>query len=123
MSQDSAFFASAPDAGYIAVQAYLDRLDDASTAVLRGEIAKRTGKQTTFGWGPRFLHSTGQYHKGGPKQGLFVQVLADTEPDVEIPGQSFTFNQLKRAQADGDLATLRAHGLKACRVSSIEEIS
>jgi glucose-6-phosphate isomerase/transaldolase/glucose-6-phosphate isomerase len=48
--------------------------------------------------------------------------VADSEPDVEVPGHPFTFNQLKRAQADGDLATLRAHGLKACRVSSIEEI-
>ncbi|MDX6639715.1 MAG: transaldolase / glucose-6-phosphate isomerase, partial [Solirubrobacteraceae bacterium] len=58
----------------------------------------------------------------GPKQGLFIQVVADSEPDVEIPGKLFSFNQLKHAQADGDLATLRAHGLPACRVSDIEEI-
>jgi hypothetical protein len=95
---------------------------DAGVAKARAALRDRTKATTTFGYGPRFLHSTGQYHKGGPKQGLFVQVLEDSEPDVEIPGQPFTFNQLKHAQADGDLATLRAHGLKACRVTSIEEI-
>jgi len=110
---------------YVAIMGYVEPSDgfDAKVAEARAKLRDRTKATTTFGYGPRFLHSTGQYHKGGPKQGLFVQVLADTEPDVAIPGQEFTFNQLKRAQADGDLATLRAHGLKACRVSSIEEIS
>jgi transaldolase/glucose-6-phosphate isomerase len=110
---------------YVAIMGYVEPSDDfdAKVAEAREKLRDRTKATTTFGYGPRFLHSTGQYHKGGPKQGLFVQVLADSEPDVEIPGQEFTFNQLKRAQADGDLATLRAHGLKACRVSSIEEIS
>ncbi|MDT7805066.1 MAG: glucose-6-phosphate isomerase, partial [Actinomycetota bacterium] len=80
-----AFFASAPEAGYIAVQAYLDRLDDASTELLRGEIAQRTGLQTTFGWGPRFLHSTGQYHKGGHQNGVFLQLTGAVEQDLDVP--------------------------------------
>jgi transaldolase/glucose-6-phosphate isomerase len=128
---------AAPDAGsldevlagagpphYVAIMGYVAPSEelDAAVAEVRAALRDRTKATTTFGYGPRFLHSTGQYHKGGPAQGLFVQVYADTEPDVEIPGQDFTFNRLKRAQADGDLATLRAHGLKACRVSSIEEI-
>ena len=109
---------------YVAIMGYVEPGDafDAAVAEARAALRDRTRATTTFGYGPRFLHSTGQFHKGGPQQGLFVQVLADSEPDVPIPGQPFTFNQLKRAQADGDLATLRAHGLPACRVTSIEEI-
>ena len=115
------------DAGpphYVAIMGYVQPSPefDAEAAQARAAIRDRTKATTTFGYGPRFLHSTGQYHKGGPAQGLFIQVLADSEPDVEVPGHPFTFNKLKRAQADGDLATLRAHGLRACRVSSIEEI-
>jgi transaldolase/glucose-6-phosphate isomerase len=110
---------------YVAIMGYVTPSEafDARVAEARAALRDRTKATTTFGYGPRFLHSTGQYHKGGPPQGLFVQVLADSEPDIDVPGQPFTFNQLKRAQADGDLATLRAHGLKACRVSSIEEIN
>jgi hypothetical protein len=109
---------------YVAIMGYVTPSEefDAQVAQARAAIRDRTKATTTFGYGPRFLHSTGQYHKGGPPQGLFVQVLADAEPDVEVPDHPFTFNQLKRAQADGDLATLRAHGLKACRITSIEEL-
>jgi transaldolase/glucose-6-phosphate isomerase len=116
--------ADAGPGNYVAIMGYVAPSDefDEKVAAARAALRDRTKATTTFGYGPRFLHSTGQYHKGGPKQGLFIQVVADSEPDVEVPGHPFTFNQLKRAQADGDLATLRAHGLKACRVSSIEEI-
>jgi hypothetical protein len=110
---------------YVAIMGYVTPSEefDAKVAEARAAIRDRTKATTTFGYGPRFLHSTGQYHKGGPAQGLFVQVLADDDgPDIQVPDHPFTFNQLKRAQADGDLATLRAHGLKACRVSSIEEV-
>ncbi|MFL5845015.1 MAG: bifunctional transaldolase/phosoglucose isomerase [Solirubrobacteraceae bacterium] len=109
---------------YVAIMAYVEPSEqaDEAAAAARTAIRDRTKATTTFGYGPRFLHSTGQFHKGGPAQGLFVQVLPDDGEDVEVPKHPFTFNQLKRAQADGDLATLRAHGLKACRVSSIEEI-
>jgi transaldolase/glucose-6-phosphate isomerase len=109
---------------YVAIMAYVapSAEADEAAAKARAAIRDRTRATTTFGYGPRFLHSTGQFHKGGPAQGLFVQVLPESTEDVPVPGREFTFDQLKRAQADGDLATLRAHGLQACRVSSIEEI-
>src|SRR3954451_17207866 len=102
---------------YVAIMGYVASSEefDKKVAEARAAIRDRTKCTTTFGYGPRFLHSTGQYHKGGPKQGLFIQVVADSEGDVDVPGQDFTFNRLKHAQADGDLATLRAHGLPACR--------
>ncbi|MCR6482697.1 glucose-6-phosphate isomerase [Amycolatopsis sp. OK19-0408] len=111
-----AFFASAPDAGYVAVQAYLDRLDDASTELLRGEIAKRTGKQTTFGWGPRFLHSTGQYHKGGHQNGVFLQLTGAVEADLDVPERPYTLGQLQHAQALGDGQVLAEHGRPVLRL-------
>ena len=73
------------------------------------------GVATTFGYGPRFLHSTGQFHKGGPAVGAFVQIVDDPEGDLEVPGEPYTFGTLIRAQADGDLQTLRSHGLDAVR--------
>jgi hypothetical protein len=105
--------------GYVAPSEQVD----AAVAEARAALRDRTRATTTFGYGPRFLHSTGQYHKGGPAQGLFVQVVTEPEEDVPVPGKPFTFGQLIRAQADGDLATLRAHGLNACRVGSIGEIA
>jgi glucose-6-phosphate isomerase len=97
-----------PDAGYLAIQAYLDRLDDASFATLRPELASITGIQTTFGWGPRFLHSTGQYHKGGHQNGAFLQVTGSVADDLAIPGQPFSFGTLEHAQARGDAGVLAA---------------
>ena len=97
-----AFLAAAPQGGYLAVQAYLDRLDDASTSVLRPELARRSGLQTTFGWGPRFLHSTGQYHKGGHQNGLFLQITGESGGDLEVPDRPYTLAGLQRAQALGD---------------------
>jgi glucose-6-phosphate isomerase/transaldolase/glucose-6-phosphate isomerase len=70
---------------------------------------------TTWGYGPRFLHSTGQFHKGGPKTGRFLQLIDTPAEDLEIPGEPYTFGTLIRAQADGDLQTLRNHGLPAVR--------
>ncbi|WP_409492496.1 glucose-6-phosphate isomerase [Amycolatopsis sp. cmx-11-12] len=111
-----AFFDSAPETGYIAVQAYLDRLDDASTSLLRGEIAKRTGRQTTFGWGPRFLHSTGQYHKGGHQNGAFLQITGAVVDDVAVPAQPYTLGVLQHAQALGDGQVLAEHGRPVLRL-------
>ena len=99
---------AAPERGYLAIQAYLDRLDDASFATLRPELAKATGLQTTFGWGPRFLHSTGQYHKGGHQNGAFLQVTGSVADDLAIPGQPFSFGTLEHAQARGDAGVLAA---------------
>lgn len=103
------FFATAPEHGYVAVQAYLDRLAD-DVARLRALVARRTGLQTTFGWGPRFLHSTGQYHKGGHPNGIFLQITGDVARDMDVPGQAFTLARLQAAQAGGDAAVLRGHG-------------
>ncbi len=111
-----AFFDSAPETGYIAVQAYLDRLDDASTSILRGEIAKRTGRQTTFGWGPRFLHSTGQYHKGGHQNGVFLQLTGAVEQDLDVPDRPYTLGVLQHAQALGDGQVLAEHGRPVLRL-------
>jgi glucose-6-phosphate isomerase len=106
----------APDGGYVAVQAYLDRLDDASAEVLRPEIAKNTGLQTTFGWGPRFLHSTGQYHKGGHQNGVFLQITGSVADDLAIPDQPFTFGELQHAQAAGDAQVISQHDRPVLRL-------
>jgi glucose-6-phosphate isomerase len=113
----AAFFAATPDFGYISVQAYLDRLADASAAVLRPEIARRTGTQTTFGWGPRFLHSTGQYHKGGHQNGMFLQLTGAVEEDIEVPGRPYTLGTLQLAQALGDGQVLAEHGRPVLRLN------
>ncbi len=89
---------------------------DAAVEALRVTIRDATKATTTFGYGPRFLHSTGQFHKGGPPAGLFLQLVHDGDDDMEIPGAGYTFGTLKNAQATGDLQTLRAHGLPAERV-------
>jgi hypothetical protein len=107
---------AAPD--YVAIMGYLpyDDATDAAVAELRAALLTKYGVATTFGYGPRFLHSTGQYHKGGPAQGRFLQLTHDSAEDEPVPGEDFGFRRLISAQADGDLATLRAHGLPAARV-------
>jgi transaldolase/glucose-6-phosphate isomerase len=77
---------------------------------------KRTHLATTIGFGPRFLHSTGQLHKGGPNNGLFIQITADPVEDVIIPEEGITFATLERAQALGDLESLIARGRRVVRV-------
>jgi transaldolase / glucose-6-phosphate isomerase len=103
---------------YVAVLGYVQESPEltAATADLREVLRAKTRCATTFGYGPRFQHSTGQYHKGGPKTGVFLQLVHDGEEDVEIPGAGYTFGTLKNAAATGDLQTLRAHGLPAERV-------
>lgn len=105
-----ALWARLPADGYVAIQAYVNRLDLPQLQGLRELVAADSGRPTTFGWGPRFLHSTGQYHKGGPAQGVFLQILERTDVDLEIPGRPFTFGQLIQAQAAGDAAVLADHG-------------
>lgn len=105
-----ALWARIPDGGYVAVQAYVNRLELPQLAGLRELVAADSGRPATFGWGPRFLHSTGQYHKGGPANGVFLQILEQTNVDLEIPGRPFTFGELIQAQAAGDAAVLAAHG-------------
>jgi len=94
--------AQIPDDGYIAIMAYLDRKDDVRVAELRAILADKSGRPVTFGWGPRFLHSTGQFHKGGQQNGVFLQITGDVKNDIAIPGQNYGFKTLVAAQALGD---------------------
>jgi glucose-6-phosphate isomerase len=90
------------DAGYIAIMAYLDRKDDVALEELRALIADASGKPTSFGWGPRFMHSTGQFHKAGQPNGTFIQITGEVDCDFEIPGRDFSFATLVAAQGLGD---------------------
>ena len=103
---------------YLAIMGYVKPSEEFDAAVkeLRVKLSERTKCATTFGYGPRFLHSTGQFHKGGPQTGRFLQLVHDGEDDIEIPEAGYTFRHLKNAQAVGDLQTLRDHGLPAVQV-------
>lgn len=105
-----------PDHGYVAIQAYLDRLGHPAYAELRDVLARRTGRPVTFGWGPRFLHSTGQLHKGGPATGVYLQVTDDPVNDLQVPGRDFTFGTFIAAQAAGDAHVLRGHNRPVLRL-------
>jgi glucose-6-phosphate isomerase len=106
-----ALWARLPEDGYVSIQAYVNRLELDQLAGLRELVAADSGRPTTFGWGPRFLHSTGQFHKGGPANGVFLQILEQTDVDLEIPDRPFTFGQLIQAQAAGDASVLaEGHG-------------
>jgi glucose-6-phosphate isomerase len=96
--------------------AYLDSERDADLASIRPVLAKQTGRPVTFGWGPRFLHSTGQYHKGGHPEGVFLQITAAAPTDVEIPDRPFTFGTLIAAQAAGDANVLAERGRPVLRL-------
>lgn len=104
------------DHGYVAVQAYLDRHRDATLATVRDSLATRTGRPVTFGWGPRFLHSTGQYHKGGPGTGVYLQVTGQPESDLAVPDRPFTFQEFLTAQAVGDGQVLADKGRPVLRL-------
>ncbi len=97
--------------GYLAIMAYLDRLGDAAVAEIRPLLARASlGRPVTFGWGPRFLHSTGQFHKGGPQAGSFLQITGAVRTDLPVPGQPYSFGTLQSAQAAGDRQALTQRG-------------
>jgi glucose-6-phosphate isomerase len=96
------FVSSVADGGYISIHAYLDRRDDVRLEELRKILSLKTGYPVTFGWGPRFLHSTGQFHKGGQQNGAFLQITGEASRDFSIPGSNFGFKTLVMAQALGD---------------------
>lgn len=101
-------------AGYLAVMAYLDRTRDGEIARLRSAFGRHL--PCTFGWGPRFLHSTGQFHKGGPQIGAFLQITGAYSHDLAIPGQEFSFATLNMAQALGDFRALASRDLPIARL-------
>jgi glucose-6-phosphate isomerase len=102
--------------GYVALMAYLDRVEHPGLADVRRAVALRTERPTTFGWGPRFLHSTGQLHKGGPAEGVYLQITAEPAADLPIPGRPFTLGQLIASQAAGDASVLADHGRPVLRL-------
>jgi glucose-6-phosphate isomerase len=112
----SSFIQSVDGDGYLSVMAYLDRQDDLQIKALRNIFASKIGKPVTFGWGPRFLHSTGQFHKGGQSNGSFLQITAGFEKDYKIPGKKFSFGTLIMAQSIGDQNALEKRGLKTMRL-------
>jgi len=110
---------------YFAIMAYLHRTDavDDAVARMRVEVAAEKGVATTSGYGPRFLHSTGQLHKGGPNTGVFLQLTGSADERVEVPGRSYDFATLKDAQALGDLAVLHDHGRRVMRVDLGDDVA
>jgi hypothetical protein len=105
---------------YVGIHAYLDRTSETEDALQRARVALRDRLRvaTTVGFGPRFLHSTGQLHKGGANNGAFIQVVdGSRSTDLPIPGQPYSFGTLIDAQALGDLRSLRARGRRVARVT------
>jgi transaldolase/glucose-6-phosphate isomerase len=103
---------------YVALNAYVERNDVIHKAIQGIRLTIRDEKRvaTTLGYGPRFLHSTGQLHKGGPNSGVFIQITSDDAEDLPIPGEPFTFGVLKAAQARGDFLSLSRRHRRALRV-------
>jgi transaldolase/glucose-6-phosphate isomerase len=114
----SAFLRQTQPGDYVALLAYIQRSPEHEAALQSVRRRLRDGLRlaTTLGYGPRYLHSTGQLHKGGAANGLFLQVTADDQEDVTIPGEGYTFSILKRAQALGDLISLQSKGRRVVRV-------
>jgi transaldolase/glucose-6-phosphate isomerase len=112
---------------YIAIQAYLPRTKkvEQQLGAARLRLRDRYRVATTVGFGPRYLHSTGQLHKGGPNTGVFIQIVGEEAEDIAIPGMPYTFGTLKHAQALGDLVSLRAHGRRVVRATleQLQEVS
>ncbi len=112
------FFGQARRGDYLSLQAYLSETPAITQGLqaIRQRLRDGSHLATTLGYGPRFLHSTGQYHKGGPNTGLFLQLTADDVEDAPIPGAPYTFSLFKRAQALGDLQALRKHRRRIMRI-------
>ena len=103
---------------YFAINAYIEMNEEtcAELQTLRRTVRDAKKVATTLGFGPRFLHSTGQLHKGGPNSGVFLQITSDDAKDLDIPGQRYSFGRLKAFQAQGDFAVLAERGRRALRV-------
>ncbi len=114
----AAHCATLAEGDYAAILAYVEMCVDhvAALQVLRHALRDATGKATSLGFGPRFLHSTGQVHKGGPNTGVFFVITADDPTDLAVPGRPFTFGTAKSAQAQGDLEVLRSRDRRVVRL-------
>jgi len=115
-----ALLAQVKPGDYIALQAFVDPTEEARDDLQRARLALRDrfGVATTLGFGPRYLHSTGQLHKGGPNSGVFIQLVdEERKNDIPIPGKPFSFGVLIDAQALGDLRSLRAAGRRVARTT------
>jgi len=110
---------------YVALLAYLEETPEHTAALqgIRARVRDATQAATTMGYGPRFLHSTGQLHKGGPDSGVFIQITAPDKVDFPIPGEHYTFSVLKDAQALGDFQSLQTHGRRAIRIDLGDDVS
>ena len=107
------------DAGdYLSIMAFVQQTPDTDRMIasLRRRAMEERRIATTAGYGPRYLHSTGQLHKGGPPSGLFLQITSQTAMDVDIPGRPYTFGTVANAQAIADLRTLKALGRRTTRI-------
>jgi len=106
--------------GYIAITAYLDRAGDNKLTELRAILSEKSGRPVSFGWGPRFLHSTGQFHKGGQQNGSFLQITGETVNNYPVPGRAFDFRTLLMAQALGDNRALATRKYPLLRLHCTE---
>jgi glucose-6-phosphate isomerase len=106
---------------YVSIHAYADSEGSVDADVIQSSVARLSGRPTTFGWAPRFLHSTGQYHKGGPQQGVFVQIVDESAKDLSIPGRPFSFGDLLSAQANGDAHVLSQQGRPVLTLRALTE--
>ena len=93
---------------YIGILAYLPRISGVEMLLsqIRRELTRITGAPTTLGYAPSYLHSTGQLHKGGPRNGVFIQITYDLDCDFKIPGEDFTFGDISMAQSEGDFIAM-----------------
>jgi transaldolase / glucose-6-phosphate isomerase len=115
-SSPEELFAQANEGDYVAIQAFIDPMQEAKLQSLIERARRETGCVVTHGLGPRYLHSTGQLHKGGPNTGLFLQVVDDPGEELPIPGKPFGFARLIRAQAAGDFESLKERGRRVARI-------
>ena len=120
----TAFLRQAQPGDYLALMAYLQPTNKHTEILqsIRTRLRNATGLATTLGYGPRFLHSTGQLHKGGPNNGLFIQVTADDERDLPVPGEPYSFSVLKQAQALGDLRSLVSKQRRVIRLHLSKDV-
>jgi hypothetical protein len=120
----SRFFEQAKAGDYLAILTYIPESEAADSLLARMRIRVREQFRlvTTHSYGPRYLHSTGQLHKGGPNTGLFLVLVSDDPLEMKIPGREYSFGNLKRAQASGDLKALQKHGRRVLNIQLGPEI-